>query len=67
MYLDGYKYWFAFKKEDKSYYRCRRFRNGCPGKLWITGGCNVGNTEWGRLIAIPGAILEFTGVSPRAK
>lgn len=34
MFVDGYKYWLIFKKNDRSYFRCRRHRKGCPAKFW---------------------------------
>ncbi|KAL7011604.1 hypothetical protein ACKWTF_014347 [Chironomus riparius] len=34
MHLDGYKYWLAYKKGPKSYYRCSRSKSQkCPGKI----------------------------------
>ncbi|XP_070507933.1 putative leucine-rich repeat-containing protein DDB_G0290503 [Chironomus tepperi] len=36
MHLDGYKYWLAYKKDSKSYYRCSRSKSQkCPGKIII--------------------------------
>lgn len=35
MYVDGYKYWLIFKKDERSYFRCRRHRKGCPAKFWM--------------------------------
>lgn len=37
MFVGGFKYWLAFTKDGKKFYRCRRFRKGCPGKLCVTG------------------------------
>lgn len=35
MFIDGFKYWLAFQKDGKSYYRCRRHKKGCPAKIWV--------------------------------
>ncbi|XP_031628164.1 uncharacterized protein LOC116343963 [Contarinia nasturtii] len=32
MYSEGYKYWWAYKKNNTIYYRCSRYKTSCPGR-----------------------------------
>ncbi|CRL07315.1 CLUMA_CG020294, isoform A [Clunio marinus] len=39
MFYDGFKYWLAYQKKDKSYYRCFRSKTiKCPGKVVMENG-----------------------------